>query len=191
MHMFCYNSSLDHVSCGALFIALFQEAITMSFTKKADHTEAIFTALVWVSVINLIVLFAQEILQIVLVIEGWSCSAPADVYGQLMSPPAAVCAVANATPNVVVLFAAFLFNLFFARWAWLKREYWYREVVRGTVVNRGEYCDGEGMARYTMTVLGKNRMGEVRTQMHYVGRRGYERLLNSSIVDFRKLVEKG
>ena len=160
----------------------------MSFTKKADYTEAIFTALIWVSVINLIILFAQEVLKIALLVEGGSCNAQADFYGLLlMQPPAVVCAVANVTPDWVVFFAAFFFNLFFARWAWNKREYWYREVQSGVVVDRAKYRDSEGIARFRITVRGKNRMGEVRDYSRYVKKRQYKSLLDATSLDVREL----
>jgi hypothetical protein len=156
-------------------------------TKRAPFAERDYTAFMWICIAGALVVVAEAFANVYLKFSYKTCGGVTDdPWSRTASTP--VCTAANLFPNWIVALIVLAIALAGAFVAFSSRDYWYREVRKGEVVNFswsssiGVYSSG--YEDYRMCIYGMTRSGEMRYYWLSVQPKTYYQYQKGDTIDF-------
>jgi hypothetical protein len=159
----------------------------MSSERKARFSELGYGRFIWIGIIVILTVVAKGITNFALLVMNRHCGV-SDQYYWFKPAPASACFVSDAYFTWYIAIIVAIIGLVVAIWAASERDYWYREVLKGTIVGFSWYSESgfysSGYQAYYISVKGRTRQDEVRVYRHSVQPKTYHDFKKGQYIDF-------
>ena len=159
----------------------------MSSERTARFSERAYGRFIGLGWFIMGIVILKVLASVLIFLKSWRCEVPQWAEWRT-SAPQSVCYTASLFPNWIVALIVFVVGLAIALWAFAERDYWYREVRKGTITGFSWYSEAgfysSGYQEYYITVEGATRQGEIRRYRHSVQPKTYHDFKKGDTIDF-------